>query len=200
MAGGVTGWAAARKSTGGGVLRSALLQRALAEFHHCTGLPAKLIPARLPLHAIRYGERENDFCRAMLEAGVCRQLCYRTQTRLLRRVENKLKPQQLRCLGGMVHLAVPVVVRGRHVATILGGRVRLSPAQSPAAEAVDRLVANRAQAEHAQRLRALYHATPVLMVGKVRAAIRLLDVLARFFEEVLAHQSVAGNGEPPRLL
>jgi AraC-like DNA-binding protein/ligand-binding sensor protein len=192
------GRAIARQLPRAGLLRSALLRRALAEFHHFTGVSAKLIPARVPSRPIRFGDRENDFCRTMLTAGVCGRACLQTQTRLLRRVEHKLKPQQVRCLGGILHLAVPLLVRGRHVATILGGRVRVSASDAPAA-VVARLIAGRARPAAAPELRALYERTPILNPEQARTAVRLLDVLARFFELVLAQQPALPKGEPPRL-
>jgi AraC-like DNA-binding protein len=151
----------------GEVLRSALLHRALSEFRQCTGISARLVPASTTEGSIRLLPPENDFCRAMRTTD-CRRHCAETQARLLVRLEHKLRPQQVTCPAGLVHLAVPVVVRGRHVATILGGRVRVGSQRSAARSSL------------------LNVRAPSVTAERFRTAVRLLDVLARFFETVIA--------------
>src|ERR1035438_1495981 len=74
--------------------QSALVRRSLADFRRVTGLAAKLVPAALPTHLIKFGAQDIDFCRALgCSARAC-QACFRHQTDLLNRLDRKLKPQQ----------------------------------------------------------------------------------------------------------
>src|ERR1035438_6490959 len=80
--------------------QSALVRRSLADFRRVTGLAAKLVPAALPTHLIKFGAQDIDFCRALgCSARAC-QACFRHQTDLLNRLDRKLKPQQNYCVAG----------------------------------------------------------------------------------------------------
>jgi AraC-like DNA-binding protein/ligand-binding sensor protein len=169
-----------------------LVRGSLVEFRRATGLAAKLVPAALPTRIIRFGAQENDFCRAVVcNPDGCRG-CYQEQLALLRRLGRKLKPQQLSCRGGLVQLAVPVISAGQHVATVLGGKVRVGRSGARAFEALlPQLRLHRGKRD-LRRLRAGYYRVPVLTVQKLRGTIRLLDMLARLFAETLAQRP------PPR--
>jgi AraC-like DNA-binding protein/ligand-binding sensor protein len=163
-----------------------LVRGSLAEFHRATGLAAKLVPAVLPTRLIRFGAQENDFCRAMVcNPDGCRG-CHQEQLALLRRLGGKLKPQQVSCRCGLIQLAVPVMAAGRHVATVIGGKVRVGRNGARALEALLPQLRLPGGKRDLRRWRADYYRVPVLTVQKFRAAVRLLDMLARLFAETLA--------------
>ncbi len=167
--------------------QSPLVRGSLAEFHQTTGLAAKLVPAALPTRLIRFGAQQNDFCCAVVCHSKACQGCYQEQLALLRQLGRKLKPQQISCRGGLILLAVPVVAAGRHVATILGGKVRVGHAGARAFEALLPQLRLRGGKCDLRRCRADYYRVPILTLQKLRAATRLLDMLARLFAETLAH-------------
>lgn len=167
--------------------QSPLVRGSLAEFHRATGLAAKLVPAVVPNRLIRFGAQENDFARAVVcNSDGCRG-CHQTQVTLLRRLGGKLKPQQVACWCGLILLAVPVVAAGRHVATIIGGKVRVGRKGARALEVLLPQLRLHGGKRDLRRLRADYYRVPVLTVQKLRAAVRLLDMLARLFAETVAH-------------
>ena len=170
-----------------GLSRSPLVRGALAEFRRATGLAAMLVPAVLPTRVIKFGSQENDFCRAVVCNPDGCQGCHQEQLALLRRLGRKLKPQQVSCRGGLIQLAVPVVAAGQHVATILGGKVRVGRSRARAFEALLPQLRLHGGKRDLRRLRADYYRVPVLTVQKLRGAVRLLDMLARLFAETLAH-------------
>jgi hypothetical protein len=108
--------------------RLPLIRESLARFCEVTGLAALLVPAAPPPEPIRFGRQENEFCRCLWTSceGGCVD-CHHTQRELFRRLDRKLRPQSVCCAGGIIQLAVPVMVEGTHVATVLGGKVRLQP-------------------------------------------------------------------------
>lgn len=170
-----------------GLAQSPLVRGALAEFHQVTGLAAKLVPVALPTRVIRFGAQEHDFVRAVVcNPDGCRG-CHQAQIALLRRLGGKLKPQQIACRCGLILLAVPVVAAGRHVATVIGGKVRVGRSGARALEALlPQLRLPGGKRAH-RRLRADYYRVPMLTVQKLRGAVRLLDMLARLFAATLAH-------------
>jgi len=170
-----------------GLAQSPLVRGSLAEFHRATGLAAKLVPTVLPTRVIRFGAQENDFVRAVVcDPDGCRG-CHQAQVALLRRLGGKLKPQQVSCRCGLILLAVPIVASGRHVATIIGGKVRVGRNGAQALEALLPQLRLPGGKRALRRLRADYYRVPVLTDQKLRAALRLLDMLARLFAETVAH-------------
>jgi AraC-like DNA-binding protein len=164
-----------------------LVRGSLAEFHRATGLAAKLVPAVLPTRLIRFGAQENAFCRAVVcNPDGCRG-CHQAQLTLLRRLGGKLKSQQVSCRCGLLQLAVPVMAAGRHVATVIGGKVRVERSGARPFEALLPQWRLPGGKRDLRRLRADYCRVPVLTAQKLRAAVRLLDMLARLFAETLAH-------------
>ncbi len=174
------------KPAGSILLRSLLVRKSLLEFHRVTGLAARLLPATLPDRAVRFGAEDNPFCREALNETACERNCHQTQLTLLGRLERKLTPQQACCPAGMVHLAVPVVIQGRHVGTILGGRVRMQGAGDPGFQAASLLKRSRKSPPRLRQMQTALDSAPVFTPERIRAAARLLDVLARLFAEVLS--------------
>jgi AraC-like DNA-binding protein len=166
-----------------------LFHRSLVAFQRVTGLTVKVVPATTPGKPIGLGVRENTFCRrvAAQVRGGC-PMCHRTQSKLLRQADAKLKPHQICCLAGIIQLAVPVVVSGKHVATLLGGKVRLHP---PSIAQFQRLVPRLRQwgvAGSLGPLRRVYLATPCPAAERLRDAVRLLDLLAQLFAKAVVHE------------
>ena len=178
-----------------------LVKQSLAEFCRVTGLTAKLVPAAAPATPIRFGAQENEFCRRVNAlSGGC-PACYKTQLKLFRRVDLKLKPQQCSCLAGMVHLAVPVVVAGRHVATVIGGKVRVRPVGAAQFAALARQLRQWGlSGAEVRRLRPAYFRAPLKTREEVRAAARLLDVLARLLAEVMRRYPASRSATDPPCL
>jgi AraC-like DNA-binding protein len=178
--------------------QSALVRRSLADFRRVTGLAAKLVPAALPTHLIKFGAQDVDFCRALgCSARAC-QACFRHQTDLLNRLDRKLKPQQTYCLAGLVHLAVPVLVSGRHIATVLGGKVRIGPGSERKFAAVERHLRRCGLDQELSELRRAWFRAPLLKRSQLRAAMGLLDQLTQLFAETIVRQPASRpTNDPP---
>jgi len=165
-----------------------LVHQSLAQFRKTVGLAAVLVPASAPNKPIRYGIQENEFCRRVWNSceGGCAE-CYQTQQKLLRRFERKLKTHSLCCAAGIVQLAVPVVVRGKHVATVMGGKVRVQPASRAQFRALARRLGLQGTPAELRAMEAAYLQSHLLPPAKLRAAVRLLETLARLFAETISH-------------
>jgi len=181
--------------------QSPLFRRSLAGFHRVTGLAVKLLPAVLPERPIGFGVQEIEFCRRLTAA--CRGGCpmsHRTQLELLRRVERKLRPHQIRCPAGIVQLAVPVVVSGKHVATVLGGKVRLPGYGAAQFEELAPRLRRWGLEQELGPLRAAYMAAPWLTREKLRDAQQLLDLLMQLFAKAVACEPLPGPPAGPPLV
>jgi len=179
---------------------SALVRESLGEFRRLTGSAAKLVPAAIPDEEIPFGSEQNEFCaRVSSLPGGC-PACHRVQAKLLRRAGDKLEPQQACCPAGMIHLAVPVMVTGRHAATVIGGKVLLSPADEAGFKRVSRALRRRVTGHQLSKLREAYLHAPVLTHAQLDAALRLLHLLGQFLVAAIAHQSARHVNAEPRCI
>jgi len=196
MAKGTT-WCAQNGDPLQGLEQSALVRQSLIEFHCVTGLAAKLVPAAIPTRLIRFGAQDNDFCRTVGHStGGC-EAFYRHQADLLSRLDRKLKPQQTCCPAGFTYLAVPVQVSGQHIATVLAGQVRVRPNRKAEFAAVAQRLRRWGLGERLRELRKAWFRTPVLEPSQLRAALRLLDQLAKLFAESIARPSASRSPTDP---
>jgi len=171
-----------------------LIQEALKQLHGLTGLTAKLCPPSCPKSKIHFGGRDAPFCRQVAAlSGGC-PICLHLQTQLLHRLENKLKAHQLCCPAGIIHLAVPVVVAGKHVATIVGGSVRLKMPSPARFASCCRQLGLQENNGRLRRLRRAFFTTPALKPAELAAALRLVQTLAQLF--ALAFNQPAARQAP----
>ena len=184
-----------------GLARVPLVRQALLEFRRVTGLAAVLVPPSAPERSIRFGAQEPEYCRlgARLGEAGC-QDCYQTQLGLFRRLEKKLRPQQVCCQAGLVLLAVPIVAGGEHVGTVVAGKVRVQrgPSVTPV-EAGPEVLKTKAEEWKARRHTA-FSRMPVLTESQLRAMVGLLDALARLIGEAVGRRArITPSNDPPRL-
>jgi AraC-like DNA-binding protein len=114
-------------------------------------------------------------------------------------METKLKPHQLCCRFGILQVAVPVVILGRHVATILGGKVRLDPSCIQQRSGLVRQLRRCGLTGDLRSLQKAYLAVPVLPRARVRVALGLLDHLAQLFARALSQETMPASFTPPSL-
>lgn len=94
-----------------------------AAFRKATGASLKVVPPGEPRHRLNLGKDENAFCRLAAGTPSGCDACLETQIRVQRLAGKKLTAQQINCFCGLTDVAVPVVIGGRHVATLLSGQV-----------------------------------------------------------------------------
>jgi AraC-like DNA-binding protein len=178
--------------------RSQLLRDVERAFRDATGLSVKLVHNGEPQRRFALGRDENAFCALMAaSAGTCA-ACVEVHRELQRRLGRKLAPQEIRCFAGMIGLAVPVVVGGQHVATLLGGQVFR---RKPGRQQFDRLARQvHKWGLHARlsQIKQAYFHTPVVSEKQFQAGVQLLTILAtQLAESANRYLLAARTGEPP---
>lgn len=178
---------------------SSLVRRSLKSFSAVTGLPVILAPPHLIAKALSFGKQDNEFCRCLWNSGGCVE-CGLIQKELYRRLNGKFKAHWINCGAGIIQFGVPVIVGGRNVATLLGGKARVQPADDGQLKAfVNGLGVERTQ-EELHELGAAYSRSPALTMSQLRKSLSLLDSLARLFGEAIAkHPSQVPSADPPYL-
>jgi AraC-like DNA-binding protein/ligand-binding sensor protein len=159
-------------------------------FSKATGVPLKVVAPDEPDRRLCFGPQENAFCTLVTGTPAGCAACLEAQTRVQRTVARKLNPQQVSCFAGLTDVAVPVLVGGRHVATLMSGQVfRREPTERDF-----RLIAsmvNLSGGDGEKKARAAYFATPVVTADRFQAIIQLLNVFAQYLADFAGRQTIA---------
>jgi AraC-like DNA-binding protein len=123
------------------------------------------------------------------------------QQEFRRRLSRKLGPQQICCFAGITELAVPIVIGGEHVATLVGGQVfREKPSRRRLERVIQQLRAWGMPGE-LKRLERAYVQTPVVSKKQFDGAVRLLAILATQLADFANRMMLTGaRGEPETVI
>lgn len=178
---------------------SELWREAQASFRDATGLALVLVRRDEKRRVQPSRTAENRFCGLLRTSPDACEACQEVQHELQRRLSRKWAPQQVCCFAGLTELALPIVVRGEHVATLMGGQVLR---KQPGGEKVSRLsrqLHKWGMHRQLERLKHAYRATPVVTGKQLNGAVRLLRLLANQLADIADRQALLarrGEAEP----
>ena len=166
-------------------------------FLSATGVPLKLVSPAEPDHLIYLGTGKNSFCAMVgdVTATGC-DACQQIQAGARRRAAKELAPQQVHCFAGLTEIAVPVVIDGRHVATLMSGQVLRHKPTSRGFDAIVKKLGCGQNKQWGKKARGAYFKTPVIAMGKLEAIVLLLQVFARHLSGETSREAGAHNLEP----
>jgi AraC-like DNA-binding protein/ligand-binding sensor protein len=177
--------------------RSQSVRNTLRALGTLTGLTIKLAPIEPQPKDRLFASRANPLCQLMARAGNGHAVCEKCLAKLQSQLERRPSLRVVRCFAGLTEMAVPVVVNGSQVATLLGGGF---------------LPGNRSERGFARWLRqtrqgglsiaraiarSAYYQTTVIPSARIRAAGQLLVALAEHLGEVASRCLVAQHHEDP---
>jgi AraC-like DNA-binding protein/ligand-binding sensor protein len=166
-------------------------------FRKATGVSLKLVPPEEPKRRLNFGESENPFCALLTRTPVGCQACLETQQRVQRGVGRKLVPQQINCVAGLTDVAVPVVIDGHHVATLMSGQVfRREPTERDFLLVVKMLKGGLNDGWE-RKARKAYFETPVVTSDRFQAIVQLLSVFAQYLADYASRQALARSDHEP---
>ena len=165
------------------LVRSALAHELESAFMEATGLPVVLMPSGDPLLLFTFRGRENPFCSLMAQSTVSCIACQKAHMELQQRTVDNLVPQVTHCFAGLSEFAVPIIVGGQHVATLLGGQIfQRKPTQAQFARLREQLRIWGMQHE-LRRIEIAFFKTHVISRKQFQASLRLLTIFARFLAD-----------------
>ena len=179
------------------ILRLPVIQYYEDAFRKATGVPLAVVPPDEPTLRRSFGRSENEFCALAAGTGTGCGACLESQVRAQRGVACQRGPQQVNCFAGLTDVAVPVVVRGRHVATLMCGQVfRREPTQRDFAMILKFLAVGQDR-EWESKLRKSYFGTPVVTAERFEAIIQLLNIFAQYLSDYADRHAIAGTVDEP---
>ena len=166
-------------------------------FRKATGVSLKVVPPGEPKTRLSFGVHENPFCALASATPAGCEECLVAQTRAQRGAAKKLHPQQVNCYAGLTEVAVPVVIGGRHVATLMSGQVfRREPTERDF-KMVAQMLAGGPNGDWEKKARKAYFETPVVNAERFEAIVLLLNVFAQYLADNASRQGLARSSDEP---
>jgi AraC-like DNA-binding protein len=166
-------------------------------FRKATGVSLKLIPPDCdPKVDIR--PRGNDFCDQVSATPSGCAACREAEQRAQACAAHSLTTRQIYCYAGLTVVAAPVIVGGRHAATLLSGQIfRREPTERDF-QLVLKMLGEPPSTDWVKRTRKAYFETPVLTAERFHAATQLLEVFAQYLADVASRQAIASAESDPQ--
>ena len=189
---------AAMSSAFGDLLQLPVIDFYETAFRKATGIPLKVVAPGEPRQRICLGAGENAFCSIMGDTPVGCAACLDLQVRSQRIVSRNRTAQQISCYAGLTEVAVPVMVGGEHIATLMSGRIFRREPTDRDFNLVAAYAREKVDPAWEKRAREAYFATPVITSDRLQAVISLLDVFAKFLADYASHHALDGaESDPP---
>jgi len=170
-------------------------------FRKATGVPLKVVPPGEPTHRLGLGVTENKFCQMVTGTPTGCEACHESQVRALAGAAKRNAPHQVSCFAGLTDVAVPVVVAGVLIASMLCGQVlRREPTERDFAM-ITQMVDRDEDDDWRKEAREAYFATPVVTADRLQGIVQLLSLFASYLGEYATRQAVARSAvEPPAVI
>lgn len=122
------------------------------------------------------------FCRAFRSEGKCRDMCYRSDAHGGIESARSGKPYIYTCHTGLVDFAIPIVVEGQFLGSILAGQVKVEDEHdfAPIMSKVPDFVAEQMATPE---LKAFYEEIPTIKSEELIAAINLMYIMSTHIVE-----------------
>lgn len=169
-----------------------------AAFRKATGVSLKVVPPGEPLRRLSFGDAENAFCALIARTPAGCDACQESQARAQRGAAKRFGPQQISCFAGLTDVAVPVIVEGRHLATLMSGQVfRREPTERDFTMVLHMLRGGQG-ADWEKKARKAYLETPVITADRFQAIIQLLNMFAQFLADYANRHAIASSDAEPK--
>ncbi len=180
------------------LIRLPVIQYYETAFRKVTGMSLKVIPPAESGHRLSFGEFENAFCSLVTRTPAGCDACLEAEKRAQRGAGKRLLPQQVSCFAGLTDVAVPVVVNGRHLATLMSGQVFRRPPTERDFQMIVTMLKSRQNAEWEKKARAAYFETPVVPPDRFQAMVHLLNVFAQYLADYASRHAISASANEPK--
>jgi AraC-like DNA-binding protein len=166
-------------------------------FRTATGVSLKVVPPLDGDPQRSFGPSDNAFCTLVAGTPAGCAACLEAEACAQRSAAHKLALQQLPCYAGLTVVAMPVIIGGRHVATLMSGQVfRREPTERDFLMVI-RMLGGGLRDDWVRRAHKAYFETPVLTAERFQAVIQLLKVFAEYLSEFAGRQALGWSETEP---
>lgn len=140
-------------------------------------------------------QSENPFCALVSGTPAGCAACLETQRCIEKSSAAELVAQQVHCFAGLTDIAIPVMIAGRHVATLLSGQIfRQKPTRQDFERMLKKIGGFRDR-EWEKIARKSYFETPVIPPDTLDAVIQLLNVFAQHLADDISRHMMSTRPE-----
>jgi len=165
-----------------------ILQHYEKAFRKATGVSLKLLPPDEKTRRANLRQSENPFCAFISSTPAGCAACLETQRRIEKSTATELVAQQVHCFAGLTDIAIPVIIAGRHVATLLSGQIFRQEPTRQDFEAMMKKIGGFRDREWEKLARRSYFETPVVPPATLDAVVQLLTVFAQHLaDDIVRH-------------
>lgn len=164
-------------------------------FRELTGIAVGLVdPCGTRMKHLFLAEVETPICRLLHSTASGIKACKATDRRKIKSVAKQRRPIYYPCHAGLLDIAIPIIIAGRHIATILCGQLLpQKPSRRQAARHIKYLMQFGLRPE---AIRNAYFKSPFLTPARFLAAVRLLTLFANYCcETAQQFKFVAPDGD-----
>ena len=170
-----------------------LLQQYEKAFRKATGVSLQLLPPDEQKRRTNLRQSENPFCALVSGTPAGCAACLETQRCIEKSAAADLVAHQVYCFAGLTDIAVPVVIAGRHVGTLLSGQIfRREPTRRDF-EAMMKKIGGFRDKAWEKSARTSYFQTPVVSPDTLDAVIQLLTVFAQHLSDDISRHMMAAR-------
>jgi AraC-like DNA-binding protein/ligand-binding sensor protein len=180
------------------LVRLPVVQKYENSYRKVTGMTLKLVSPVEFNRRQNLGEFENPFCSLITRTPAGCEACLECQKRAQKCAGKKLVPQQSSCFAGLTDIAVPVVVNGRHVATMMGGQVFRRPPTERDFQMVVKMLKSEQDADWEKKTRKAYFETPVITPDRLQAMVHLLSVFSQYLADYVSRHAISTSANEPK--
>jgi AraC-like DNA-binding protein len=180
------------------LVRLPVIQYYETAFRKVTGMSLKVVPPAESGQRLSFGESENPFCALVTRTPVGCDSCLEAERRAERNAGKNLIPQQVSCFAGLTDVAVPVVVDGRHVATLMSGQVFRRPPTERDFQMIIKMLKSEQNADWEKKTRKAYFETPVITPDRFQAMVHLLSVFAQYLADYASRHAISASADEPK--
>jgi AraC-like DNA-binding protein len=180
--------------------RSRFLRELRDTLPKATGWQLTFLPAADTADGLPTTLRESHYCSLMDWSKECHHHCAKASAAHLSDVNQSLGTRSWQCHAGLWKVAVPVVVGGRQVATLIGGQVlREPPTRQGFLKLTKRLAAWRL-GPRLESIRVAYMSTPSVTSSEFEGMAQVLQLFARQLAAEAERCLISNqSGDPPWL-
>jgi AraC-like DNA-binding protein/ligand-binding sensor protein len=169
-----------------------------ASYRKVTGMTIKVVSPDESTKRQSLGEFENPFCSLVTRTPAGCEACLECERHAQRSAGKKLVAQQISCFSGLTDIAVPVLVNGRHVATLMSGQVFRRPPTERDFQMVIKMLKHDQDADWEKKTRKAYFESPVITSDRLQAMLELLNVFAQYLSDYASRRAISTSAEEPK--
>jgi len=174
-----------------------LLRHYEEAFYKATGVSLRLVPPEKPKERISFGKGENAFCTLVGSIPAGCNACLKTQACNRKNTAENPVMEQHRCFAGLTEVTLPVMIGGRHVATLISGQIFRRKPNMLDFEKVVNVLKTGLDGSWKKKARKAYFETPVIPREKLQAVIYLMGVFASHLVDDVTRHSIASSDREP---